>query len=55
MLIRLTLASNSCNRGNPAGDQSMPEKAQRVAVTGVQTQATIYGLMGQEQGAYGES
>ena len=55
MLIRLTLASNSCNRGNPAGDQSMPEKAQRVAVTGVQIGPTAqcYGLKARCDGESG--
>src|SRR5690348_7411909 len=28
MLTRLTLAGNSCNRGNPAGDHSMSGKGQ---------------------------
>jgi len=33
MFTRLTLTSNGCNRGNPAGDHSMSGKAPRVDVT----------------------
>jgi len=49
MLTRLTLASNSCNRGNPAGDHSMSGKGPDKSYLGSKPRYNHHGLTGQSK------